>query len=181
MELTRVRNDINGNPRHVCHFLDLLTDAEKARSGAAWLDIPTKYAIALRRAKVIGGRKYHNRQFGGGIVFKCYGADDLRPHVARVLAEGAQEERDAENLRLSIINDGATYDERKRIVRRFFADGAGTRAYTATMFDLEQMARAEAKKQGIKPSHNAFILAAHGVHAYMVEHYHESNNGADWI
>lgn len=53
---TRIKNDINGNPRYVIHFLDLNND----------------YENALKIAKKLGGRKFHNKQYGGGIVFQSY-------------------------------------------------------------------------------------------------------------
>ena len=66
---TRVNNDVNGNPRYVLHFLDLNTDAE--RNAVPWIDISTKYDLALARSRAQGGRKFHNKQYGGGIVFGC--------------------------------------------------------------------------------------------------------------
>jgi hypothetical protein len=63
---TRIDNDTNGNPRYVIHFLDLLTEAEKQEYN------PKAYEIALVRAKKIGGKKFHNKQYGGGIVFQSY-------------------------------------------------------------------------------------------------------------
>jgi hypothetical protein len=184
INLTRVNNDTNGNPRYATHFLNLLTAAEKARSGAAWIDVPKKYEIALRRAHAIGGRKFHNKQFGGGIVFQCYGGADIGPHIARVLSEAQADEAQAENLFLSVINDSATYRQRQQIAKAFHQYGLGTRAYDTATYDYEQLARAEAKKphnKGTKFSQTAFILAAHDTHAYMVEHYRESNNGAEWL
>jgi hypothetical protein len=53
---TRIKNDINGNPRYVIHFLDLNND----------------YENALKTARKLGGRKFHNKQYGGGIVFQSY-------------------------------------------------------------------------------------------------------------
>ena len=53
---TRVNNDVNGNPRYVFHFLELAYD----------------YNEALKIAKKIGGKKFHNKQFGGGIVIQSY-------------------------------------------------------------------------------------------------------------
>jgi hypothetical protein len=47
------------------------------------------YEDALKLARQIGGRKFHNKQYGGGIVFQCYGPDDIAPHIARVKG-GAQ-------------------------------------------------------------------------------------------
>ena len=66
-DFTRVNNDVNGNPRFVCHFLKLNTPAEL--NAEPW--ISDKYSIALARARQLGGRKFHNKQYGGGIVFRC--------------------------------------------------------------------------------------------------------------
>lgn len=61
IEFTRINNDINGNPRYVCHFLNFLKDGEGAN-----------YELALKRSRQLGGRKFHNKQYGGGIVFQMY-------------------------------------------------------------------------------------------------------------
>jgi hypothetical protein len=61
MTLTRIDNDINGNPRYVVHYLN----------------IASNYDDAVRLANKIGGRKYHNKKYGGGIVFQCYNTADL--------------------------------------------------------------------------------------------------------
>lgn len=68
---TRIKNDVNGNPRYVCHFLTLNTEEEL--NSVEW--IPNKYAIACSRANKIGGRKYHTKGYGGGIVFQSYNLD----------------------------------------------------------------------------------------------------------
>lgn len=54
---TRIKNDVNGNPRFVTSWLGY---------GFA------TYEAALTAARKIGGRKFHNKQFGGGIVFQAY-------------------------------------------------------------------------------------------------------------
>lgn len=88
MELTRIKNDINGNPRYVVHYLELLNDKDfKAPRDADELEAiefkkimnSTDYAykLALKKAKKIGGKKFHNKQFGGGIVFQSYNTADL--------------------------------------------------------------------------------------------------------
>ena len=68
---TRVTNDVNGNPRYVIHFMDILNTEER-------MSIPfTKsYEYALKKAKKIGGKKFHNKQYGGGIVFQSYNLQD---------------------------------------------------------------------------------------------------------
>ena len=71
IEFTRIKNDVNGNPRYVCHFLILNTEEELVAS--PWLS--DKYAIACKRANKIGGKKYHTKAYGGGIVFQSYNLD----------------------------------------------------------------------------------------------------------
>ena len=67
IEFTRVNNNASGNPRLVCHFINLLTDAERKETS-----IGNMYALAISKAKKIRGRKYHTRGYGGGIVFTTY-------------------------------------------------------------------------------------------------------------
>jgi hypothetical protein len=86
IQFTKVKSDANGNSRFVCHFLNLLTPEELARCTAPRVGTSEKYALALHRARKIGGRKFHNKQYGGGIVFQCYGAADITPHIEKLLA-----------------------------------------------------------------------------------------------
>jgi len=85
IEFTRVDNDVNGNPRYVFHFLALINerDEEFATVNSDIMhgksSIQIMYEIALKKAKKIGGRKFHNKQFGGGIVIQSYNTlDDKR-------------------------------------------------------------------------------------------------------
>lgn len=84
IDWTRIKNDINGNPRYVCHFLNLLTDEELGRTGDEWIPVSQKYAIATKRANQIGGRKYHCKAYGGGIVFQSYSIDELETAIAKL-------------------------------------------------------------------------------------------------
>lgn len=59
-----VDNDKNGNPRHVCHFTNFLTDEIRTKN-----NLTDWYKIACKKANKIGGRKYHTKNYGGGIVF----------------------------------------------------------------------------------------------------------------
>lgn len=65
---TRVKNDVNGNPRYVCH----------------WLTMTSTYDQAIKLANSIGGRKYHNKSYGGGLVFQSYSLDRLIVDINRV-------------------------------------------------------------------------------------------------
>ena len=62
---TRINNDTNGNPRYVVHFLQ----------------IAETYERALFLARKIGGRKFHNKQYGGGVVFQSYNTDQLAEKI----------------------------------------------------------------------------------------------------
>ena len=63
--LTRINNDTNGNPRYVIHYLQLADSYERA----------------LFLARQLGGRKFHNKQFGGGIAFQSYNTQALKAHI----------------------------------------------------------------------------------------------------
>ena len=82
---TRINNDTNGNPRYVLHFLNLCTRTEL--DADPWIPTGNKYAIAVKRANRIGGKKYHNKSYGGGIVFQSYSLEDTENSILRVLQE----------------------------------------------------------------------------------------------
>ncbi len=64
-DFTRVNSDINGNPRYVIHFLRCCPDSWKK-------GIPERYEATCKLMNKIGGRKFHNKQYGGGIVFQSH-------------------------------------------------------------------------------------------------------------
>jgi hypothetical protein len=73
---TRLNNDVNGNPRYALHFFNLLKDNEKTVSN---------YSLAVKRANKIGGKKYHNKQYGGGIVFQSYSLQETETYILNLL------------------------------------------------------------------------------------------------
>lgn len=81
IDFTRINNDINGNPRYVCHYLSFMTEKDR--------DLPydQKYPLALKRAKKLGGRKFHNKQYGGGIVFSTYNIYALENKIQALVNE----------------------------------------------------------------------------------------------
>lgn len=85
---TRVNSDVNGNPRYVIHFLNLLTSKEqdeiraKARPMQAIADM---YTEALKKASSIGGSRYRGKDFGGGIVFQSYSLPDTANRINEIL------------------------------------------------------------------------------------------------
>jgi hypothetical protein len=94
---TRINNDVNGNPRFVCHFLNLLTDKDekeaKRRTASYGLTsdykpgnlINFQYEIALEKARKIGGKKFHNKQYGGGIVFQSASVQSICDKINNLL------------------------------------------------------------------------------------------------
>jgi hypothetical protein len=60
-DFTRINNDVNGNPRYVLHFMY----------------IDDNYSTAVNKCRCLGGRKYHTKSYGGGIVFQSYSLDHL--------------------------------------------------------------------------------------------------------
>jgi len=68
---TRIKNDVNGNPRHIIHFTDCeppeLTDQYRAD-----YTILQRYSMAVQSARPWGGKAYRGRAYGGGIVFTAY-------------------------------------------------------------------------------------------------------------
>ena len=72
MKFTRIKNDINGNPRYVVHFLDILNDNETKD-----FRFMEKYELAVSKAKEFGGKVYRGKDFGGGIVFQSYDINGL--------------------------------------------------------------------------------------------------------
>jgi hypothetical protein len=65
---TRINCDTYGNPRYVCHFLS----------------IADTYQRALFLSRQFGGRKYHNKQFGGGIAFQSYNINELAQKIQAI-------------------------------------------------------------------------------------------------
>lgn len=81
IEFTRINNDTNGNPRYVCHFLNFLTEKDK------FTGLQSRYDLAIKRANKIGGRKFHNKQYGGGIVFQSYNIQDTEKHIHELVKQ----------------------------------------------------------------------------------------------
>ena len=68
IEWARVNNDINGNPRFVCHYLTLSNDYERA----------------IKIANSLGGRKYDNKQYRGGLVFSYYNSQNMNKALLEI-------------------------------------------------------------------------------------------------
>lgn len=81
-DFDRVKNDVNGNPRYVTHFLNL--DVHGCDKGIGY-GLSERYVMACKLANKIGGRKYHNKSYGGGIVFQSYSLEELCKALNKVM------------------------------------------------------------------------------------------------
>ena len=71
IEVFRIPNDTNGNPRYVVHFLDLnikLSDYDNIN-------------------KLYGFCKYRAKWFGGGVVFQSYNIEDTLKYALETVKE----------------------------------------------------------------------------------------------
>lgn len=90
MEFTRINNDVNGNPRYVVHFLELLNNNEQEEIRAKakpFQAISDMYNFAVSKANKIGGKRYRGKDFGGGIVFQSYNINNLEKSINELLKD----------------------------------------------------------------------------------------------
>ena len=85
-----------------------------------------------------------------------------------------------DSLALAVINDGATYDRRKRVTREWVAGHWSNDYCLMQYFDMCARESKRAHYEGVSFSRDVLWCAASQVHDYMLTHYAESRNGADW-
>lgn len=89
--------NVDGNPRVVCHFLNLNTPKEKSHEFAQEHGLGFVLVmrdIALNRARKIGGKRYHNKRYGGGIAFtiSARSIEELEDQIIKLVAEATEQE-----------------------------------------------------------------------------------------
>lgn len=79
IHFTRIDNSTSGVPRYVCDFPNLLTKGENGYHDPitdTYIEPTVKgtlqYDVAVKRANLIGGKKYNTKKYSGGIVFESY-------------------------------------------------------------------------------------------------------------
>lgn len=82
IDFTRINNDVNGNPRVVCHYLEFKPRQEENEPYKRF-----EYSEGLTMAKTLGGRKFHNKQYGGGVVFQSYNVERLTERILEMTGE----------------------------------------------------------------------------------------------
>lgn len=89
IEFTRINNDTSGNPRYVCHYLDIVSGEKYDEAKGNRSFYPEHYKYACNIAKQLGGRKYNNKSYGGGIVFQSYNIQDLEKKIIEISAKNS--------------------------------------------------------------------------------------------
>ena len=128
-DVTRITNDVNGNPRYVVHFLSLLTEDENKSN---IIPLSFKYQLAQIKAKISGGKRYHNKSYGGGIVFQSYNIQHQLSEVQSVFERSPVWVKADQCIVLTVMNDydmyhnvlafGKKYKEAKLPQENLFAE-----------------------------------------------------------
>lgn len=95
----RMNNDVNGNPRYVCHYLDFKPNNYEGSFS---------YDEALKDAKSLGGKKFHNKKFGGGVIFQSYNLEGLIEKILISTNKAIEYKRKPNNYELK-FGYGATH------------------------------------------------------------------------
>ena len=69
MKFTQIKSNSWGHPRFVVHYLECMP---KSFRGEKLEDLLEEYPKTVKLMNQIGGRKYHNKSYGGGIVFTSF-------------------------------------------------------------------------------------------------------------
>lgn len=80
IKFTKAKNDSNGNPRVIVHFLEFITPAEQESR-----TISEMYNFAAKKANKIGFTKYRGKDYGGGLIVQCYSEQDLENHINNLM------------------------------------------------------------------------------------------------
>lgn len=89
----------------VVHFTELRIDCGKYNEiclkNGRGVDLTKKYDLAVFLASYIGGKRYHNKSYGGGIAFQAYSYRELLTRIRDLLW----------NAQLVLTRDKAGYTE----------------------------------------------------------------------
>ena len=82
---TRVDNDSNGNPRYVVHFIQVIP--ETMTDDGSINAISQRFERVVKLMNKIGGKRFSNKQYGGGIVFQSYSLPETEEAIDRIIRE----------------------------------------------------------------------------------------------
>ena len=79
-DFERIPSDANGNPRYVVHYFTCEPESWKND------DPKFRYVNTCKLMNKIGGSKYHNTKFGGGIAFCTYSIPETIAAIEKLTA-----------------------------------------------------------------------------------------------
>lgn len=85
----KINHDINGNPRFLVDYSNLLTNEELQKMQG----FKVNFEIAKSRARCIDGSAYRGKSYRGGIVFCSYNVDNTADDISRVTGRKFKAER----------------------------------------------------------------------------------------
>jgi len=83
--IIEVKQSKSGERRFVIHFLGILTQKEQDKFKSGVKKASEMYNYAIEKAKPFGGKKYHTKDYGGGIVFKTSSEKETRDIIENIL------------------------------------------------------------------------------------------------
>ena len=162
-DVTRINNDVNGNPRYVVHFLSLLTEDENKSS---LIPLSFKYQLAQLKAKASGGKRYHNKSYGGGIVFQSYNIQNQLNEVQGIFERSPVAVNADHKMVLTVMN---SYDMYHGILACAKKYKAGKLQQESLFAEVMHVCRTAAEKYKQRVSQDAVFVAACEVLVQMDE------------
>lgn len=152
---TRLKNDANGNPRYAIHFLEFLTKQENHSSLLSWAGV--KYELALLRASRVGGKKFHNKQYGGGIVFQSYDIQGEAAHAFPSFEASPDFTKGYNQIALTLTNDRPFYE---KALGQLVAVFQGKKQAKHAFYEILSLCEDCAKASKLRSTHAARWIAA---------------------
>lgn len=154
-DITRIHNDVNGNPRYVVHFLQMLTEEENNSRLLLWSGM--SYPLAIARCAPSGGKKYHNKNYGGGVVFQSYNIQHQLNECETRFEQTYDYTNAQHNMVLVVMNDFTLYSKGLEYVKSGLYGKLAPRSVFAEISEICRVAAAQHKK---RVSQNAVFIAA---------------------
>lgn len=86
MEITEINSNSKGHPRYVVHWLSCEPE-EGCDALRSRLTLTERYERVLREARKVGGKRFHCREYGGGVVFVSFNPQqDVLDRVEKIKA-----------------------------------------------------------------------------------------------
>lgn len=128
-DFTRVNSDSNGNPRYAIHFLNCMPDIDDWSKET----VSNQYGMTCHLMNKIGGRKYHNKSYGGGIVFQSYNIHDTAKAIQETMTQ-------AEKMHNNLEPSRKYYDYERILLDSVYNEGYDDETYFNNLENDKQRA-----------------------------------------